>query len=60
MLPELTCVELPDIILIAIKRIHIVVIWNFVHIFFLSLELGCVHFIIATPRFVADLPRNFL
>ena len=60
MLPELTCVELPDIILIAIKGIPLVVIGDFAHIFSLSLALGCVHFIIAIPKFVADLPRTFL
>ena len=60
MLSELTCVELPDIILIAIKGIHLDVIGNFAHIFSLSLELGCVHFIFATPMFLADLPRTFL
>ena len=60
MLPELTCVELPDIILIAIKGIHLIVIGDFSHIFSLSLALDCVYFIIATPRFVADLPRTFL
>ena len=56
MLPELTCVELHDIILIAIKGIHLVVIGDFAHIFFQSC---CVHFIFATPRFVAHLTRTF-
>ena len=59
-LPELTCVELPDIILIAIKGIYLVVIGDFAYIFSLSFALGYVHFIFATPRFVADLPRTFL
>ena len=58
MLTELTCVELPDIILIVIKGIHIDVIGDVAHIFSLSFVLGCVHFIFATPRFMADLPRN--
>ena len=39
MLPELTCVELPDIILIAIKEIHLDIIEDFAHIFSLSLVI---------------------
>ena len=60
MLSELTCVELSDIIFIAIKGIHLDVIGDFAHIFSLSFPLGCVHFIFTNPRFVADLPRTFL
>ena len=33
MLPEFTCVPLPDFILIAIKGIYLVVIGDFSHIF---------------------------
>ena len=59
MLPELICVESRDIILIAIKGIHLDVIGDFSHIFSLSHVLGCVHIIIVTNRFVADLLRTF-